>query len=70
LYKISKIMGNSPQVCEKHYAALQPESLYESVEFSVTAPLSSKPVASIPQPPAVKANEVNRPMLRLVINNR
>ena len=33
LYKISKIMGNSPQVCQKHYAALMPESLYESAKF-------------------------------------
>lgn len=33
LYKISKIMGNSPEICRKHYAALIPESLIDSVEF-------------------------------------
>jgi len=33
LFKISKIMGNSPEICRKHYAVLLPESLYESVEF-------------------------------------
>lgn len=33
LYKISKLMGNSPEICRRHYAALIPESLVESVEF-------------------------------------
>ncbi|OGU16699.1 MAG: hypothetical protein A2076_06660 [Geobacteraceae bacterium GWC2_53_11] len=33
LYKISKLMGNSPEICRKHYAALIPESLVGSVEF-------------------------------------
>jgi hypothetical protein len=26
-------MGNSPEICRKHYAALLPESLVECVEF-------------------------------------
>jgi hypothetical protein len=76
LYKISKIMGNSPQVCEKHYAHLMPESLYESVEFGENA--SPWPAPAGPAPPpaqavapageedAVAGNE--RPRLRLVIN--
>ena len=33
LYKISKLMGNSPEICRRHYAALLPESLVDSVEF-------------------------------------
>ncbi len=33
LYKISKLMGNSPEICRRHYAALVPESLVDSVEF-------------------------------------
>lgn len=33
LFKIATIMGNSPQICQLHYAALSPESLVESVEF-------------------------------------
>jgi len=33
LYKISKIMGNSPEVCRRHYAALTPESLVGCVDF-------------------------------------
>ena len=33
LYKISTLLGNSPEICRKHYAALMPESLAQSVEF-------------------------------------
>lgn len=33
LYKISQLLGNSPEVCRRHYAALLPESLVDSVEF-------------------------------------
>jgi integrase len=33
LYKISKLMGNSPEICRKHYAALIPEALIDTVEF-------------------------------------
>lgn len=33
LYMISKWMGNSPQVCAKHYAALLPEKLHRDIEF-------------------------------------
>lgn len=33
LYKISTLLGNSPEICRRHYAALLPEALVESVEF-------------------------------------
>jgi hypothetical protein len=33
LYKISKLMGNSPEICRRHYAALIPELLVDTVEF-------------------------------------
>ena len=33
LYKISTLMGNSPEICRRHYAALIPEELADSVEF-------------------------------------
>jgi len=33
LYKISTLMGNSPDICRRHYAALSPEALVQSVEF-------------------------------------
>lgn len=35
LYKISALMGNSPEICRRHYAALLPESLIETVEFAL-----------------------------------
>ncbi len=34
LYKISALMGNSPEICRRHYAALIPETLSDSVEFT------------------------------------
>jgi integrase len=33
LYKISTLMGNAPEICRRHYAALLPEALTDSVEF-------------------------------------
>lgn len=33
LYKISTLMGNSPEICRKHYAALMPEEMFDVVEF-------------------------------------
>jgi integrase len=32
-YRIAKLMGNSPEICIKHYAALVPEHLADAVEF-------------------------------------
>ena len=48
LYKISAIMGNSPEICRRHYAALIPEALCDSVEFesSVNATVSHPVQAS------------------------
>jgi hypothetical protein len=34
LYKISKLMGNSPEICRRHYAAIMPEELADCVEFA------------------------------------
>ena len=33
LYKISTLMGNSPDICRRHYATLTQEALTQSVEF-------------------------------------
>ncbi len=33
LYKISNLMGNSPEICRRHYAALIPENMLDTVEF-------------------------------------
>ena len=34
LYKISELLGNSPDICRKHYAALIPELMRDTVEFA------------------------------------
>jgi hypothetical protein len=34
LYKIATLMGNSPDICRKHYAALIPENMHDTVEFT------------------------------------
>jgi len=42
LYKISAFMGNSPDICRRHYARLTPELLHGDVEFIVAlSPLPS-----------------------------
>lgn len=33
LYKIAELMGNSPEICRKHYAAFVPEKMHDVVEF-------------------------------------
>ena len=38
LYKISTLMGNSPEICRRHYAALIPEALGDTVEFAPCDP--------------------------------
>jgi integrase len=45
LYKISQLMGNSPEICRRHYAALLPESLVGSVEFAI-APSNAETYAA------------------------
>jgi integrase len=42
LYKISTLMGNSPEICRRHYAALIPEALADTVEFPQTEPAAPK----------------------------
>ena len=67
LYKISKLMGNSPQICEKHYAALMPECLFESVEFG--GPVPPQMSKETTKPAIVENCQLERPVLRLVVNN-
>ena len=33
LFKIAELMGNSPEICRRHYAALIPEQMRDTVEF-------------------------------------
>ena len=68
LYKISKIMGNSPDICRKHYAALLPESLVESVEFGNAAPFPLIP-ASPKEVSAVVPQKQGKSLLKLVVVN-
>lgn len=59
LYKIATIMGNSPEICRRHYAALMPESLLDSVEFGAPDPCqetqSSRPKPIIRLLPKTRA---------------
>lgn len=36
LYKIAELLGNSPEICRRHYAALLPEKMRDTVEFEDT----------------------------------
>jgi len=36
-YKIATLMGNSPEICRRHYAALIPEEMHDTVEFTKPA---------------------------------
>jgi len=45
LYKISALMGNSPEICRRHYAALIPEALADTVEFD-RAPAPTAPASA------------------------
>jgi len=67
LYKIAELMGNSPEICRRHYAALIPEKMHDVVEFD--GPVNGSPteallreildrVSTLSQPP--------KPSLRVV----
>lgn len=60
LYKIATLMGNSPEICRRHYAALLPESLVQSVEF--------EDEEEEKQTPAPQVQRTRHPHLRLIIN--
>ena len=60
LYKISTLMGNSPEICRRHYATLLPESLIQSVEFDD----EEKPAGESPH-----VSRSGRPHLKLIVNN-
>jgi len=34
LFKIATLMGNSPEICRRHYASLAPEAMIVNVEFA------------------------------------
>lgn len=41
LYKIATLLGNSPEICRRHYAALVPEAMAGEVEFGTRKELMS-----------------------------
>ena len=50
LYKIAELMGNSPEICRRHYAALMPEKMHDVVEFSpINSPKADKTEAMLKQ---------------------
>jgi len=49
LLKIATLMGNSPEICRRHYAALVPEALTEEVEFHHNAPTARIPMPGQPE---------------------
>jgi len=61
LYKIATIMGNSPEICRRHYATLLPESLLQSVEFD------EEEIPPQPLPP-MQIKQTKHPNLRLIVN--
>ncbi len=77
LFKISKLMGNSEEVCRKHYVHLMPESLFQSVEFMDMAvadnPGNDLVRTNLDLPESERKSDVEtergRLHLRLVVNN-
>jgi hypothetical protein len=74
LYKIAELMGNSPEVCRRHYAALAPEKMHDAVEFgdspaspTIAESLSSSVVEELlARLAAVERPEQAGPRIRLV----
>ena len=77
IFKISELMGNSPQICRRHYAALVPEAMRDTVEFAKpsalaesgdesTEALLKKLLASYGKSIADPAGAKLQPKLRLV----
>lgn len=72
LYKISELMGNSPDICRQHYAALVPERMKDTVEFTVSAGMSEgidqKDIQRLLKQILKKLDDKNthRPRIRLV----
>lgn len=45
LYKIATLMGNSPEICRRHYAALCPEAMAAEVDFIAVLPVQKLELA-------------------------
>ena len=64
LYKIATLMGNSPDICRRHYAALIPEAMHDVVEFGPKAPQPPANVA-VSSGPIGRIGPAEPPRLRL-----
>jgi len=65
LYKIATLMGNSPEICRRHYAALIPEQLRDEVEFatpvaSATGPRTAAAAACVAEGQTMRQQVVRR----------
>jgi len=73
LYKIAELMGNSPAICRKHYAALLPEKMHDVVEFGKDCSPKEDRSEAMLQQILDRLGESNhegaRPKLRLVKSN-
>jgi len=49
LYKIATLLGNSPEICRRHYAALVPEAVTTTVDFPSFHHAISAALADLPQ---------------------
>lgn len=70
LYKISTLMGNSPEICRRHYAALIPEEMAEIVEFEISNANSNEDLETKAMLKEIlnelKGNDIQKPKIRLV----
>ncbi|MBT0666429.1 tyrosine-type recombinase/integrase [Geobacter pelophilus] len=79
LQKISALMGNSPEICHRHYVHLMPASMADSVEFPEPGSSPAGPAADDPSQqsptgrggdcdclPQDESDRPKRPQLRLV----
>lgn len=66
LYKISKLMGNSPEICRRHYACLVPEAMRDEVEFGSQEPNPKTPAGDQARGQKEQTVSSNQPRLRLV----
>jgi hypothetical protein len=73
LYKIATLMGNSPAICQRHYAALIPEAMHDTVEFPTETPTNDGGADTkamlqevLRQLNALKGQDSARPTLKLV----
>ncbi len=69
LYKIAELMGNSPEICRRHYAALVPEKMHDVVEFG-EEPEKPTPTDDLLRQVLAKLDQLpvddNKPSLRVI----